>query len=85
MCTDKPKKGRGNSASASPKSQFQQARREFGYYLLILRKKYGIMSVYPGKTMGIMATFHHGRYSFPLLQTASLLTCEVGLRKDKLK
>lgn len=71
--------------TASPKSQFRQARREIGYYLLILRQKYGIMGVYPSKTMGIMATFHHGRYSFPLLQTAGLLTREVGLRKEKLK
>jgi len=61
MCTYKPKKGRETTASASPKSQFQQARRENGYYLLILREKYGIMGVYPGKTMGIMATFLHGR------------------------
>jgi len=61
MCTYRTQKNTGNIASASLKSQFEQARRENGYYLLILREKYGIMGVYPGMTMGIMATFLHGR------------------------
>jgi hypothetical protein len=61
MYTYRPQKNTRNTVSASPKSQFQQARRENGYYLLILREKYGIMGVYPGMTMGIMATFLHGR------------------------
>jgi hypothetical protein len=61
MCTYKLKKGRENTTSVSLKSQIWQARREFGYSLLILCEKYGIMGVYPGMTMGIMATFLHGR------------------------
>jgi hypothetical protein len=62
MCTHRSKKGRENLAPTSQKSQFWHTRRENGYYLLILREKYGIMGVYPGKTMDIMATFHHDRY-----------------------
>lgn len=51
------RKEQANSVSASPKSQFQAISREIGYYLLILREKYGIMGVYPEMIIGIMATF----------------------------
>jgi hypothetical protein len=40
---------------------FSEEAQKNAYYLLILSEKYGIMSVYHSKTMGIMATFPHDR------------------------
>lgn len=86
MCTYPSRKDQENPALAGPKSQFSQVRREIGYYLLILREKYGIMGVYPGMTIGTMATFLHdeGIVSHWLL-VAGWLSCKVGLRKDTLR
>jgi hypothetical protein len=86
MCTYLSRKEQENPALAGPKSQFQPIRREIGYYLLILREKYGIMGVYSGMTIGIMATFLHDVCIVSLwLSVAGWINCKVGLRKVTLR